>query len=296
MRFTFTAVAVAITATAATLLVDARSAPNSLFGVARQSSHSVQSSFGRHNSLSLNSLATSVPRGGGDDSESEEADAEEEPLYLPGLLEASIPSKSSVSNKMPSASNDYTLTISPSKAKELKVSTGDTIAIIGKRRRASYAKVSVQKMKSGSVKMSNNLASNLRVRDTDKVKIVPLHDTVSSGGEENEHESYSLGDQPTAVAAAVTFSPVKDSLHSLELREGGDELSEEELSERFLLPYLNLEDGGEVILKEGHTLELKDENGLMLEFTVGHLDMVGDDEEGEGEVAEKGEASMCVCV
>ncbi|EED92889.1 cell division cycle protein 48 [Thalassiosira pseudonana CCMP1335] len=49
---------------------------------------------------------------------------------------------------------------------------------------------------------------------------------------------------------------------------------------RFVVPYLDLEDGGNVVLKKGHTLVLRDANKMVLEFTVTHLGMgEGNDEE-----------------
>ena len=158
-------------------------------------------------------------------------------------------------------------------------------------------------MKNGSVKLSNNLANNLRVLDTDKVKIVPLNSN-EKDGEENESESYTLGTPPTEIAHSVTFAPLRDSLHTLELKErGGDEFSDEEISERFVVPYLNMDedngnDGNSVVLREGHTLVLKDDNGVSLEFMVAHLDLVGDNDDSENEesvVAESGKFLFDVC-
>mmetsp|Transcript_15302 Transcript_15302/g.36713 ORF Transcript_15302/g.36713 Transcript_15302/m.36713 type:complete len:915 (-) Transcript_15302:146-2890(-) len=298
MRFTFTAAAVAVTATAVTLVVDARgSGPSkSLFGVSRHHHHSLAANLPSSRQQTKNSLTNPLTiRGGADDSSASDENgepAEEEVLYLPGLLDAIVPSKSSAPTA--SASGDYSLSLSPNKAKELKVSNGDLVAIIGRRRRASYARVQIVKMTSGSVKVSSNLASNLRIRDTDKVKVVPLDDAMVEG-EEAEHEGYTLGAIPAAVAASVTFLPVKDSLRNLELREGGDDISDEELLGRFVTPYLDLEDdnGGDVILKEGHSLVLKDDNGASLEFTVGHVDMEGEDAE-EDDVVEKAESADAI--
>ena len=119
------------------------------------------------------------------------------------------------------------------------------------------------------------MASNLRVRDTDKVKIVALgNDTLDEGA---SGDMALMATKPP-IAASVTFSPVKDSLNSLELSEGGDDLSEEEIMSRFVKPYLDLEEGV-VVLKKGHTLVLRDGNKMMLEFTIGHLDLDGEDEE-----------------
>ena len=220
-----------------------------------------------------------------------EEEAVQETLYLPGLLESKVTGKGNQST----ASSDYTVSISPVKAKELGVGSGDIVAIIGRRRRVSYATVKVSKMSSGSVGVKYNLAMNLRIRDTDQVKIVPL-----GSAEGDDKDAYGTGDMALitstpAVAAGVTFSPVKDSLHSLELSEGGDELSEDEIMERFVTPYLNME-GGDVVLKKGHTLVLMDDNRVSLEFTVTHLDMEGDVEDEEAEVDEEGKFLPCSCL
>lgn len=233
-------------------------------------------------------ISSIIPRGGGTDdandtnnSDDAEQQQQEAPAYHPGLLNAIISSSSGEVT----ASSDYTLSISPSKAKELQLKLGDLVAIIGKRRRATYAKVKISKGSSNEdAVVSRNLATNLRLRTMDKVKIVPL----ASSGEDNEEcesKSYNLGNKPTSstIASSITFHPLKDSLTSLDYKEGGggDGLSDEEVMERFIFPYLNLEDDGdEIFVNGGHMLTLKDENGLMLEFKVGNLDL-GGEEEGE---------------
>ena len=299
MRFNLSTVAIVATvSTAAIVVVDAHSSGSSIFGVAR---HNTQSFGQQPPSLSLlsknnnnnNILNTLSTRGGaGADLDStlvgeEDTPAAEETLYLPGLLEAIVPSKSSANSGnniiQPTASLDYTLTISSSKAKELKVKEGDVVAVIGRRRRASYGKVHIvaKGLKSGNVKIGTNLATNLRIRDTDTVKIVSLHSS-----SDDDSESYTLGAPPTQLASSITLSPIVDSLHTLSLRErDGDEFSDTELTERFVLPYLNSEEDGECIMKEGHTLTLKDDNGVALDFMVGYLDMSegSDDEEEEAE-------------
>ena len=296
MRFNFCTVAVI--ATTATTISTVVSANRNIFGISSRSQSSI---FGGQQQLNANSnIITTLPRGGATAELIGEVVDEPEPLYLPGLLEASIPSKSS--NTPTSALSDYTISISSSKAKELNVKNGEIVAIIGRRRRVSYGTVQVSKMKNGSVKLSNNLANNLRVLDTDKVKIVPLNSNENEG-EENESESYTLGNPPSDIAHSVTFAPIRDSLHTLELKErGGDEFSDEEISERFVVPYLNMDedDGNDgnsvVVLREGHTLVLKDDNGVSLEFMVSHLDLVGDDDDSENEesvVAESGKFCMC---
>jgi len=222
----------------------------------------------------------SVARGGAssesDDSAEEGAEVEE--LYLPGLLEATVAGKWDTTD----AGTDYSITISPSKARELGVKSGEVVGIIGRRRRASYVVVNVAKGSKGAVKLSFNLANNLRVRGTDKVKVVPLEE---DSAEESSGDMALLNTQPS-VAHSVTFSPVKDSLHSLELSEGGDEIAEEELIERFVKPYLDVD--GSAVLKKGHTITLRDDNNKSLDFTVTHLDTEGDvdDEEEVDEVEE----------
>ena len=292
MIFNFCTVAVIATTATATISTIV-SANRNIFGISSRSKSSI---FGGHqHQQQLNSnIITSLPRGGATAELIGEVVDEPEPLYLPGLLEASIPSKSSSSNTPTTALADYTISISSSKAKELNIKNGDVVAIIGRRRRVSYGTVQISKMKNGSVKLSNNLATNLRVLDTDKVKIVPLNN--NDNGEENESESYTLGNPPSETAYSVTFAPIRDSLHTLELKErGGDEFSDEEINERFVVPYLNIEEDGDgnsnVVLREGHTLVLKDDNGVSLEFMVSHLDLVGDDDNSENEesvVAESG--------
>jgi hypothetical protein len=233
-----------------------------------------------------------IQRGGGADDTNDiinidDSEQQQQPAYHPGLLDAVVPPSSDDSEI--TASSDYRLCISPSKAKELNVKSGDLVAIIGKRRRASYAKVNIlpKGATTKEAKLSRNLASNLRLRTMDKVKIVPL--SSKNNGEENdedeecESKSYSLGNTPTStIAQTITLHPLKDSLTSLDYKEGGggDGLSDEEVLERFITPYLNLEEDeeGGVFLNGGHILTLKDENGLNLEFKVGHLELEGDEE------------------
>ncbi len=250
-----------------------------LFGVTRSTNFDLAS--GSHGIVSAPSFL-SVARGGASSDSDDSADegAEVAELYLPGLLEATVAGKWDTTD----ASTDCTITISPSKAKELGVKSGEVVGIIGRRRRASYALVNVAKGSKGAVKLSSNLAINLRVRSTDKVKVVPLEEDST---EENSGDMALLTTQPS-VAHSVTFSPVKDSLNSLELSEGGDEIAEEELIERFVKPYLDVD--GSAVLKQGHTITLRDDNNKSLEFTVTHLDTEGDAdaEEDVDEVDEDG--------
>lgn len=254
-----------------------------LFGVTRSTYYNGSDlATGSSGSVSTPSFL-SVARGGASsesDDSAEEGAEEVAELYLPGLLESTVAGKWDTTD----ASTDYSITISPSKAKELGVKSGEVVGIIGRRRRASYAVVNVAKGSKGAVKLSFNLANNLRVRSTDKVKVVPLE---QDSAEESSGDMALLSSQP-GVAHSVTFSPVKDSLHSLELSEGGDEIAEEELIERFVKPYLDVE--GSAVLKQGHTIILRDHNNKALEFTVTHLDTEGDanDEEGADEAENDG--------
>ncbi len=203
------------------------------------------------------------------------------------------------------AGQDCTITITSSKAKELNLQSGSIVGIIGRRRRVAYAVVNISKKgKKSSIQLSHNLASNLRIRDTDKVKIIPLGgDTEETGISEGASGDMALLATEPSVAVSVSFSPVRDSLHSLELSEGGDELSETEIKERFVLPYLNLEEGeSRVVLKKGHTLILRDDNKKTLEFTVTNLELESDQEEdisedvGESTVKRSRENKFPLCV
>lgn len=167
---------------------------------------------------------------------------------------------------------DYTVTIGPKKAKELKVKTGDVVVVIGRRRRATYAAIAVDKKPPTSCTISENLAANLRLRQDDKIKVVPLASENAVLGERSG--DLLLIDHPPAPATSVTFAPVEDSWNNLVSGEGGDAISDEEIMERFLKPFL--EETG-AILKKGHTLKLRDENGKLLEMIVTHMDL---EEEG----------------
>ncbi|KAL7445485.1 hypothetical protein ACHAXM_011770 [Skeletonema potamos] len=269
MKFAGLALA-AVASTAAAI----HSSKAPLFGVTRSKYYNDSDlTNGSRGSVSTPSFL-SFARGGAssDDDSAEEGVEEVAELYLPGLLEATVAGKWDTTD----ASTDYSITISPSKAKELGVKSGEVVGIIGRRRRASYAVVNVAKGSNGAVKLSFNLANNLRVRSTDKVKVVSLE---QDSAEESSGDMALLSSQPS-VAHSVTFSPVKDSLHSLELSEGGDEIAEEELIERFVKPYLDVD--GSAVLKKGHTIILRDDNNKSLEFTVTHFDTDGDVNDAEG--------------
>lgn len=178
------------------------------------------------------------------------------------------------------ASADSTITISPSKAKELSINEGDVVMVIGRRRRAAYARVHVSKKgKTGACTISANLASNLRLRNGDKAKLASL-----TSAEDKEHRTGDMllfRETPKKITS-VTFSPIEDSLASLESSEG--EILDDEIMERFVTPYLNLEEQeSHSLLKKGHFVTMTDDNGKSLDFVVTHVELEGTDQEDEEE-------------
>lgn len=149
---------------------------------------------------------------------------------------------------------------------------------MGRRRRAAYATVSVAKQKKTNCGVSKNLATNLRLRTGDKVKVVPLVGETSADTERSGDMILMQCSTPPEVMS-VTLSPVEDSLKSLEASEGGDEIAEDEINARFVAPYME-ERGG--MVKRGHLLTLGDENGKKLEFIVTDVALEGEEEKEEG--------------
>lgn len=179
------------------------------------------------------------------------------------------------------AQSDSTVTISAKKAKELKLSNGDVVGIVGRRRRATYGLVSIKKTGLSNASISYNMATNLRLRDGDKVKIVPIEEGVEN--KEDRSGDMVLLTQNPNVVSSVTFSPVEDSYNNLVASEGGDDIEDEELKERFVDNYLNMDEGADaIIMKEGNVISMADENGKVLDFIVSHISESGDAEE-EGE-------------
>jgi len=162
---------------------------------------------------------------------------------------------------------------------ELNVKEGAFVAVVGRRRRASYARVAIDKQKKNICGVSSNSAKNLRLRNGDKVKVERLEG-------ETPQETQRSGDMillqvmnPPKIMS-VTLSPVEDSLNALGSGEGGDDISDEELNQRFVAPYLS-EEGA--LLKLGHVLALKDDNGKLLEFMVTDIALEGEEEKEEDE-------------
>ena len=179
----------------------------------------------------------------------------------------------------PTGVSDTTIVLSAAKAKELKIKDGMMVALVGRRRRACYVRVSVAsgKQKKTKCTISANVAANLRLRNGDKVKVERLE------GETPEDTKRS-GDMvlvqvtvPPKVMS-VTLSPLEDSLNALEAGEGGDEIPDEELNQRFVAPYL--EEKG-ALVKRDHVLTLRDDNGKKLDFIVTDVTLEGDEEKEE---------------
>ncbi|CAJ1933808.1 unnamed protein product [Cylindrotheca closterium] len=249
----------------------------------------------QRNSLSTSSLSqrtdlfgvsklSHIARGGSQENE----EAEVETLYLPGLLDAELASSSE-----PTVSSDSTVVISPSKAKELSLKNEDVVVVIGRRRKAAYGRVSISKGRKSVCTISENLAKNLRLRKGDKLKVVPLTGDVESRSGDMILFQHSAAPKITSA----TFAPVEDSLSTLEAMEGGDEIADEDIKSRFVDPYLQSFDG---LLKRGHILLLKDENGRKLEFIVTHMEVEGqvpaESEEKDEEIVVAGEMSASSAV
>jgi hypothetical protein len=187
--------------------------------------------------------------------------------------------------KVTTAREDSTVTISSRKAKEINVRSGDIVVLVGRRRNASYAQVAIGEKafkNDDSCSISQNLAYNLRLRQDDKVKVVPMKSM--------DHEEPRSGDlllmkaKEVAQVTSVSFAPVDDSLNALTSSEGGDDLSDDEILERFVRPYLNSNDGNFQLLKKGHLISLRDESGRRLEFYVSQMELEDtEDDDGKTE-------------
>jgi hypothetical protein len=156
---------------------------------------------------------------------------------------------------------------------------GDVIVVIGRRRRAAYARVHIHKQKKTSCTVEENLAANLRLRTGDKIKVSSL---TSVDDEEHKTGDMILFQSSPKSVTSVTYSPLEDSLQNLESSEG--ELSDDEITARFITPYLNLEasESG-VLVKKGHVVKMTDDNGKHLECMVTHVELEGAEQEDEEE-------------
>jgi hypothetical protein len=171
---------------------------------------------------------------------------------------------------------DCSVQISEAKAKELGVSSGDNVVLVGRRRHATYAKVEISKKgKKSSCTITQNMAYNLRLRQDDKVKLVVLDKAYEEeSASERSGDLLLLQKQPSPIQS-ITFSPIEDSLAGLTALEGGDAIPDSEIQARFVTPYLESSEGA--VLKQGHLLILRDENGKRLEFYVSSISLDGDE-------------------
>jgi hypothetical protein len=151
---------------------------------------------------------------------------------------------------------------------------GDTVVLVGRRRHAAYAKIEISKAgKKSSCVVSQNMAYNLRLRQEDKIKVVVLEKSFEEeGASERSGDLLLLQKQPSPIQS-ISFSPIEDSLSGLTALEGGDEIADSEIQARFVMPYLENSPGA--VLKEGHLLVLRDENGRRLEFYISHVAVEG---------------------
>jgi transitional endoplasmic reticulum ATPase len=145
------------------------------------------------------------------------------------------------------------------------------VAVVGRRRRASYGRVTVVKGKKALITISVNLAKTLRLRNGDKAKIVPLTGQQEEKGIHSGDMMLLESSTPPKIAS-ITLAPVDDSLSTLESIEGGDEIPEEDLKARFLTPYFDSYKG---LFKRGQIIEVKDESGRRLELIVSEIEIEG---------------------
>lgn len=145
------------------------------------------------------------------------------------------------------------------------------VVVVGRRRRATYGRIAIaaKGSKKDTCTIPANMAVNLRLRQDDTLKIVPLGEKEEEG--ERSGDLLLITKSKPASVASATFSPIEDSLAALKSSESGDEISDEEIMDRFVKPYTGDESGA--FLKKGSNLILRDDNGKSLEFIVTHVDL-----------------------
>jgi len=177
--------------------------------------------------------------------------------YFSNVLEVSIRGSMGSKNFL----EDNIIIIHSKKACELDISTGDYLKIFGRRRKSSYAVVKIfekEQYSQSSCQISYNLAINLSTRNGDKIKLINI----------DEHKHF------PKIVRSVSFSPIQDSIQALLISERRKEIPRDyELIERFLIPYLNLEEqNNHTIVNMMQILAIKDENDKTLEFLVSNMD------------------------
>mmetsp|Transcript_24491 Transcript_24491/g.55935 ORF Transcript_24491/g.55935 Transcript_24491/m.55935 type:complete len:904 (-) Transcript_24491:224-2935(-) len=239
------------------------SASPPLFGISRRGAPLLPRS-------SVLPLRLSVQRGGStatvDEDEADVLASKE--LYHPNVLDVTVSSSTSTSCAV-----DATVTISPGKARELSVSQGDVVLVIGRRRLTNYFTVAVEKRCAGA-SLSANAAYNLRVTAGDRVKLV-----VPGADAEEDGPTYDYAGEAPLEIKEVIFAPVEDSVATYErMHNGGDELDDEEVLEKFVRPYME-EEG---ILRAGMIVKMAEGgdnagSGRTVEFLVKSIVPKGDD-------------------
>ena len=145
---------------------------------------------------------------------------------------------------------------------------------MGRRHRASYARVKTdKKLQTSHCSIAPNLAKNLRLRQEDKIKVMPLADNDPKAKRPGELILLQTDTVPTI--ASITFSPIIDSLNQLQSSEGGDEIPDNDIMERFIEPYVA--SSSNALLKTNSLLVLSDESGKKLEFMVTHIGLESGD-------------------
>jgi transitional endoplasmic reticulum ATPase len=168
------------------------------------------------------------------------------------------------------------------------------VVLVGRRRHATYAKVEVSKKgKKSSCTITQNLAYNLRLRQDDKVKLVVLEKAYEEESASERSGDLLLLQKQPATIQSITFSPIEDSLAGLTALEGGDAIPDSEIQARFVTPYL--ENAGGAVLKQGHLLILRDENGKRLEFYVSDITLDGEESSESAKPAENEEGTVIGC-
>jgi hypothetical protein len=175
---------------------------------------------------------------------------------------------------MTSSVEDMTVTISATKAKELKLKNDDVVLVVGRRRRAMYARVhtvATSKKKSvvGQATISENLASQLRVRRADSIKIVSLQHAADNDDQVFSGDLTLLQVSAPPAVAGISLQPIEDSVRALASSEGGDELSDDDIMARFVTPYFS----GASLVKQGQLISIRDENNKKMDFYISHVDL-----------------------
>merc|ERR1712157_668289 len=135
---------------------------------------------------------------------------------------------------------DGRIRISKSKAKELELENNDIVCIVGKRRKVTMVNIEIKKGLKGC-EVSKNTAKNLRLGQGDLLKIVKLLEEKNDEEIVERSGDYVLlnYNKKPEIAKEVTLCVIKDV--------NKDELEDEEIISRFILPYIE----DDIIMKKG---------------------------------------------